>query len=88
MKTLAGAAIGGARQVFRATEKNSPLRQNANLEAVGNAALYLLSDSSSSTTGEIIYVDGGYHVMGLPQIENITNISFFWEYLNEKGSDF
>ena len=71
MKTLAGAAIGGARQVFRATEKNSPLRQNANLEAVGNAALYLLSDSSSSTTGEIIYVDGGYHVMGLPQIENI-----------------
>ena len=46
-------------------------RQNANLEAVGNAALYLLSDSSSSTTGEIIYVDGGYHVMGLPQIENI-----------------
>ena len=71
MKTLAGAAIGGARQVFRATEKNSPLRQNADLEAVGNAALYLLSDSSSSTTGEIIYVDGGYHVMGLPQIENI-----------------
>ena len=40
-------------------------------KAVGNAALYLLSDSSSSTTGEIIYVDGGYHVMGLPQIENI-----------------
>ena len=71
MKTLAGAAIGGARKVFRATEKNAPLRQNADLEAVGNAALYLLSDSSSSTTGEIIYVDGGYHVMGLPQIENI-----------------
>ncbi len=71
MKTLAGAAIGGARQVFRATEKNSPLRQNADLEAVGNAALYLLSESSSSTTGEIIYVDGGYHIMGLPQIENI-----------------
>tara|TARA_A100001011_G_scaffold398853_1_gene504815 strand:+ start:1428 stop:2216 length:789 start_codon:yes stop_codon:yes gene_type:complete len=71
MKTLAGAAIGGARQVFRATEKNSPLRKNADLEAVGNAALYLLSDSSSFTTGEIIYVDGGYHIMGLPQMENI-----------------
>ena len=63
--------VNGSLQITRATEKNSPLRQNANLEDVGNAALYLLSDSSSSTTGEIIYVDGGYHVMGLPQIENI-----------------
>ena len=71
MKTLAGAAIGGARQVFRTTEKNAPLRKNADLESVGNAALYLLSDNSSSTTGEILYVDGGYHIMGLPQIDNI-----------------
>ena len=71
MKTLAGAAIGGARQVFRNTEKNAPLRTNADLDAVGNAALFLLSDKSSSTTGEIIYVDGGYHVMGLPQLDNL-----------------
>ena len=71
MKTLAGAAIGGARQVFRTTEKNAPLRKNADLESVGNAALYLLSNNSSSTTGEILYVDGGYHIMGLPQIDNI-----------------
>ena len=71
MKTLAGAAIGGARQVFRAAEKNSPLRKNADLDAVGNAALYLLSEGSSCTTGEIIYVDGGYHIMGLPQIEHL-----------------
>ncbi len=71
MKTLAGAAIGGARQVFRGTEKNAPLRRNADLDAVGNAAAFLLSDQSLSTTGEIIYVDGGYHVMGLPQLENL-----------------
>jgi len=71
MKTLAGAAIGGARKVFRTTEKNAPLRKNADLESVGNAALYLLSDNSSSTTGEILYVDGGYHIIGLPQIDNI-----------------
>ena len=71
MKTLAGAAIGGARQVFRNTEKNAPLRRNADLDAVGNAALFLLSENSGSTTGEIIYVDGGYHVMGLPQLENL-----------------
>ena len=71
MKTLAGAAIGGARQVFRNTEKNSPMRKNADLVSVGNAAMFLLSDLSSSTTGEILYVDGGYHVMGLPQLENL-----------------
>ena len=52
-------------------KKNSPLRKNADLDAVGNAALYLLSDGSSCTTGEIIYVDGGYHIMGLPQIEHL-----------------
>ncbi len=71
MKTLAGAAIGGARQVFRGTEKNAPLRKNADLDAVGNAAHFLLSDNSLSTTGEIIYVDGGYHIMGLPSLENL-----------------
>ena len=71
MKTLAGAAIGGARQVFRGTEKNAPLRKNADLDAVGKAALFLLSDNSLSTTGEIIYVDGGYHIMGLPSLENL-----------------
>ncbi|MAI97855.1 MAG: enoyl-[acyl-carrier-protein] reductase FabI [Rhodobacteraceae bacterium] len=71
MKTLAGAAIGGARQVFRGTEKNAPLRKNADLDAVGKAAMFLVSDNSLSTTGEIIYVDGGYHVMGLPILENL-----------------
>ncbi len=71
MKTLAGAAIGGARQVFRGTEKNAALRKNADLDAVGKAALFLLSANSLSTTGEIIYVDGGYHIMGLPSLENL-----------------
>ena len=63
--------FGGHIEVFRTTEKNAPLRINADLESVGNAALYLLSNNSSSTTGEILYVDGGYHIMGLPQIDNI-----------------
>jgi enoyl-[acyl-carrier protein] reductase I len=71
MKTLAGAAIGGARKVFRSAEANSPLRSNASLDAVGGAALYLVSDYGCFTTGENIFVDGGYHVMGMPQIENI-----------------
>ena len=71
MKTLAGAAIGGARKTFKHTEMNSPLRSNASLEAVGGTAVYLASDAGAYTTGEVIYVDGGYHVLGMPQSENI-----------------
>ena len=71
MRTLAGAAIGGARKTFKHTEMNSPLRSNATLEAVGGTAVYLASDAGAYTTGEIIYVDGGYHVLGIPQSENI-----------------
>ncbi len=71
MKTLAGAAIGGARKTFRQTEANAPLRANATLEAVGGTAVYLASDAGACTTGEIIRVDGGYHVLGMPQPENL-----------------
>ncbi|WP_409197421.1 enoyl-ACP reductase [Jannaschia sp. M317] len=71
MKTLAGAAIGGARKTFRHAEANAPLRANATLEAVGGTAVYLCSDAGACTTGEIIHVDGGYHVMGMPHPDNI-----------------
>lgn len=71
MKTLAGAAIGGARRTFRQTEMNAPLRTNASLESVGGTAVYLASDYGRHTTGEIIHVDGGYHVLGMSQAENI-----------------
>ena len=71
MKTLAGAAIGGARKTFKHTQMNAPLRSNASLQAVGGTAVYLTSDAGAYTTGEIIYVDGGYHVLGMPQSENI-----------------
>ncbi|SFC35851.1 enoyl-ACP reductase FabI [Tropicimonas isoalkanivorans] len=71
MKTLAGAAITGARRTFRLTETNAPLRSNATLEAVGGTAVYLASDAGAYTSGEIIHVDGGYHVLGMPQPENL-----------------
>jgi enoyl-[acyl-carrier protein] reductase I len=71
MKTLAGAAIGGARATFRHTEANAPLRSNATLEAVGGTAVWLASDAGCFTTGEIVRVDGGYHVLGMPQGENL-----------------
>ena len=71
MKTLAGAAIGGARATFRHTEANAPLRSNATLAAVGGTAVWLASEAGAFTTGEIVRVDGGYHVLGMPQAENI-----------------
>lgn len=71
MRTLAGSAVGGARRVYRQTELNAPLRRNATLENVGGAALYLLSDLGAGTTGDIIFVDGGYHVTGMAQPENL-----------------
>lgn len=71
MRTLAGAAIGGARKTFRTTEANSPMRANATLESVGGTAVYLASDYGKFTTGEIIHVDGGYHILGMAQPENL-----------------
>jgi enoyl-[acyl-carrier protein] reductase I len=71
MKTLAGAAIGGARRTYRHTEANAPLRANATLEAVGGTALWLCSEAGACTTGEVVHVDGGFHVMGMPDAQNI-----------------
>ena len=67
MKTLAGAAIGGARKTYKHTDQNAPLRANATLEAVGGTAVYLASDAGACTTGEIVRVDGGFHILGMPQ---------------------
>lgn len=71
MRTLAGSAIGGARKTFRTAEENSPLRANATLASVGGTAVYLASDYGACTTGEIVHVDGGYHVLGMAQAENL-----------------
>lgn len=71
MKTLAGAAIGGARKTYKHTEQNAPLRSNATLEAVGGTAVWLISDAGAYTTGETVRVDGGFHVLGMPQGDNL-----------------
>lgn len=69
MKTLSGSAIGGARNTFRYIEENAPLLSNATLEAIGGTAAFLTSDASACITGDIIYVDGGYHIMGMPRTD-------------------
>jgi enoyl-[acyl-carrier protein] reductase I len=64
IKTLAFAGINDGRYILKWNELNSPLKRNITQEEVGNAALYLLSDLGTATTGEIMHVDGGYHVVG------------------------
>ena len=66
MRTLAGAAIGGARHIFRHSETNAPLRRNPGLDEVGRSGLYLISDLSSGVTGEVLFVDGGFNATAIP----------------------
>ena len=68
---LAGAAIGGARRTYKHTDQNAPLRSNATLDAVGATAVYLCSDGGACTSGQVIMVDGGYNIMGMPRLENL-----------------
>lgn len=65
MRTLAGSAIGGARFVLKWQGENAPLRRNITLDDVGGAGVYLLSDLSGGVTGEVLYVDSGYNVIGM-----------------------
>ena len=71
MRTLAGSAIGGARKVYKVCAENAPMRQNAPLEHVGGAAVYLLSDLGGGTTGEVVFVDSGYHALGMVQLDSL-----------------
>jgi enoyl-[acyl-carrier protein] reductase I len=69
VRTLAGAGIADARLMFNYQKRHSPLRRTVTIEEIGNAALYLLSDLSSGVTGDIHYVDSGYHVISMPRPE-------------------
>ena len=71
VRTLAGAGIADARHMFAFQQRNSPLRRTVSLEEVGGSALYLLSDLSSGVTGEIHYVDSGYHIVSMPTLEEL-----------------
>jgi len=74
IKTLAASGIGDFRYIMKWNEYNSPLRRNVTIEDVGRSALYLLSDLGSGTTGEVLHVDSGYHVVGMkaPDAPDVT----------------
>jgi enoyl-[acyl-carrier protein] reductase I len=65
LKTLSAMAVGGIEQVFEHVEQRAPLRRNVEVDEVGKTAVYLLSDLSSGVTGENIYVDSGFNIIGL-----------------------
>lgn len=65
MKTLAGSAIANARYTFRTAEDTSALRRSVTLDNLGDAAVYLLSDMSAGTSGEVHYIDAGFRAMGM-----------------------
>ena len=71
MKTLAGSAIGASRRTYKHSESNAPLLANATLEAIGGTAVWLASSGGACTTGQMVMVDGGYHVMGMPRLDNL-----------------
>lgn len=65
IKTLAASGIGDFRYILKWNEYNAPLQRNTTIEDVGGAALYLLSSLGNGTTGEVLHVDSGYHVVGM-----------------------
>jgi len=65
IKTLAAAGISDFKKIFNHIAENAPLRDNCTQDDVGKTAVYLASDLSSAVTGEVIYVDSGYNIMGL-----------------------
>ena len=75
IKTLAFAGINDGRYILKWNELNSPLKRNITQEEVGNAALYLLSDLGTGMTGEIMHVDGGYHVVGMINTSSAKQIA-------------
>jgi enoyl-[acyl-carrier protein] reductase I len=69
IKTLAASGIGDFRYILKWNEYNAPMRRTVTIEEVGDASMFLLSDLSRGTTGEIMHVDSGYHVVGMKAVD-------------------
>jgi len=65
IRTLAAAGISGFRTMLDYVQKNAPLRRNVTIEEVGNTAAFLCSDLASAITGETVYVDCGFNIVGM-----------------------
>jgi enoyl-[acyl-carrier protein] reductase I len=65
IRTLSAKGVGGFNDVLKEMEDHAPLKRTVTQEEVGDTALFLMSDLSKGITGELLHVDGGYHVTGL-----------------------
>ncbi len=72
VRTLSAAGVSGFKKMHRMFADIAPLRQGVTIEDIGDAALWLASDLSRRTTGEVLYVDSGYNILGVPNMEDIT----------------
>lgn len=68
IRTLASSAIGGITNMIKHVESTAPLRRTVTQVEVGNSAAFLLSSASSGITGQVLYVDAGYQIMGAPNL--------------------
>jgi len=67
IRTLAAAGVSGFKTMYRRFAEIAPLHQNVTIEDVGGAAVFLCSDLSTKTTGQVLYVDSGYNILGIPE---------------------
>lgn len=74
MRTLAGSGVSDARVIFNYQRDYSPLRRTPTLDDVGGSALYLLSPLSGAVTGEVHFVDCGYSMTGMPDLDALKDI--------------
>src|SRR5262249_26114595 len=65
IKTLASSAVGGISNMIKLHAERAPLRKQVDIDEVGDVALFLVSPLSRGISGEVIYVDGGYHILGV-----------------------
>jgi enoyl-[acyl-carrier protein] reductase I len=66
VRTLAAAGVAGFKRMHRQFAEMAPMRRNITLEDVGGTAVWLASDLSSAVTGEVVFVDSGYNILGVP----------------------
>lgn len=67
IRTLAAAGVSGFKAMYRKFTEIAPLHQGVTIEDVGSAAVFLCSDLSPRTTGQVLYVDSGYNILGIPE---------------------
>ena len=68
IRTLAASGIAGFKKLYGSFAEVTPLRANMTPEDVGRSAVYLASDLSNAVTGETLYVDGGFNILGVPTV--------------------